>query len=283
VHSVRSQDITIDELSIKSQDPGDGHHFGSLLALAFGRAGSSSENDLRFVRSVCGELSNSEPFEATIIKHNEDDNAQEELKVRLDSLSGTDGSCGLGVGAIAFPSYQSLVASDCDQLSPSVVEMTLSDPGLVVWDGDLDFDAIHGLAYFGFVEFVRFEFLPPESMETAVEFISSSFEVLAFGIWSNVLINLALSVPPTSAPGRFRPMPALDSKIISKSSRIFSVFGDKSLRLLHRGSREGFRAKAFDSHCDGDPNTVSFIFHDSESPQSSASNFQPNGGSSWHL
>jgi hypothetical protein len=54
-------------------------------------------------------------------------------------------------------------------------------------------------------------------------------------------------------------LPAIASKIISVIPDIFSVFGEKTLRLLYRGSRDGFEAKVFHALCDGHPNTVSLI------------------------
>jgi hypothetical protein len=50
-----------------------------------------------------------------------------------------------------------------------------------------------------------------------------------------------------------------DSTIISAIPEIFSVFDQKSFRLLYRGSRDGYRATAFHNHCDGRPNTVTLI------------------------
>jgi hypothetical protein len=53
VSSLRSQDVTMAELSIETADPK--RQFGTLLSIGFGREVSWSEGDLSFVRSVCGE------------------------------------------------------------------------------------------------------------------------------------------------------------------------------------------------------------------------------------
>jgi hypothetical protein len=52
---------------------------------------------------------------------------------------------------------------------------------------------------------------------------------------------------------------AMDSKILPAYPEIFSVFADKELRLLYRGSLDGFGANAFHARCNGHPNTVTLI------------------------
>jgi hypothetical protein len=95
-------------------------------------------------------------------------------------------------------------------------------------------------------------------MKRAFEFISDSFESLTFGIWSSLRTRLTLSAPSPLPLGRFH-LPEIDSKIISSTPKIFSVFGGKRLELLYRGSRDGFGAAAFHDRCDGHPNTVILI------------------------
>jgi hypothetical protein len=261
VSSLRSQDITIDEFRIETADPS--HQFGIFLSIGYGRDVSFSENDLTFVRSVCGTLRNSELFEATL-KHEEGQISEEELRARLNFLSGIDGSYDCDISLVASHFYHFSV-SDFDQLRPGVLEAILSDSNLVATNEDSVFEVVHRLAsadlsYFGLLEFVRFEFLSGDCMKRAIEFISSQFEWLNFGIWSSLRNRLSLSVTPPSQPGRFRSVaPQLDSTIISTFPDIFSIFGAKTFRLLYRGSRDGFDASAFHSRCDGHPNTVTLI------------------------
>jgi hypothetical protein len=208
-------------------------------------------------------LWNSELFEATL-KHKEGQISENELRARLDFLSGVDGSCGGDISVVASHFYQFSV-SDFDQLNPGVLEAILSDSGLVVANEDSLFEIVYRLAsadlsYFGLLEFVRFEFLSSDCMKRAIEFISSSFESFTFGIWSSLRNRLALSVTPPSHPARFRlPPPQFDSKIISTRPDIFSAFGAKTLQLLYRGSRDGFNASGFHNKCNGHPNTVTLI------------------------
>jgi hypothetical protein len=183
ITSLRSQDITIDEFSIETEDPD--HHFGTLLALGLGTEVSMSGNEVRFIRSVCRELWNCELFEQTF-KHEEGEITEEELKARIEFLSGVDGSCGSDISVVASDFHEFSV-SDFDHLSRSVVDFILRDVSLVVRDEDSVFDVVHRLAssdvsYFGLLEFVRFNFVSVDCMHRAFEFISSSFDSFTFGI-----------------------------------------------------------------------------------------------------
>jgi hypothetical protein len=259
ITSLRSQDITIHEFSIETADPN--HYFETVLSLALGREVSLSGNALEFVRSVCGELWNSELFEMTL-KQGEGEIMERELRTRIDFMSGVDGSCGCEVGVVASHFYE-LSVSDLDQLSPPVLESILSDPSLVLQDEDSLFEIVHrraseNLSYFGLLGMIRFEFLSDETMTRAAEFISSGFESFTFGIWSSLRTRLTLPVKLPSPVGRFF-FPPFDSKIISSVPEIFSVLGHKKFRLLYRGSRDGFRSTDFHSRCDGHANTVTLI------------------------
>jgi hypothetical protein len=266
VTSLRSQDITIDEFCIATEDPS--HSFRLFLSIGFGGEVSLTETQLGFVRSVCGELWNSELFEKTLKQ------GEGELKAQLQFLSGINGSCEMEVRIVASR-FHELSVSDFDELSPSVLEAILSDPRLVVRDEDSVFQIVHrrastDLSYFGLLEFVRFEFVSGECMKTAFDFISSSFDSITVGIWSSLQTRLTVSVTPPSQTGRFKSLPALDSKTISTASQIdsriisaipeiFSVFGGKKLQLLYRGSRDGFQGSTFHARCDGHLNTVTLI------------------------
>jgi hypothetical protein len=55
------------------------------------------------------------------------------------------------------------------------------------------------------------------------------------------------------------PSPLLDSVIVSDFPGIFAEFGGQPFSLLWRGSRDGFGANDFHSHCDGHVNTLTVI------------------------
>jgi hypothetical protein len=64
--------------------------------------------------------------------------------------------------------------------------------------------------------------------------------------------GLAQALPPETDVG-------LDSFIISSMPVIFSEFSNNKWRLLHRGSRDGYRAQNFDRKCDNHKNTLIVI------------------------
>jgi hypothetical protein len=265
VAALRSEDITISEFSIKTSDPD--HFFGTLLSIGFGREVSFPASRLGFVRAVSKELLNCELFEKTL-KEKDGEIEEEDLKARLDFLSGVDEPSESAVSVVASHFYQFSV-SDFDRVSPSVLEAILRDSALIVGDEDSVFEIVHRLAsadlsYFRLLEFVRFEFVSTDCMTRVIDFLSTSFESFTFGIWSSLHNRLGLSVTPPSQPGRFRPLPAFDSKIISSIPDIFSVFEGKTLTLLYRGSRDGFEARTFHSRCDRHPNTVTLILSTNE-------------------
>jgi hypothetical protein len=265
VSSLRSQDITVDEFSIETEDPA--HQFGTLLSIGFGREVSLSQRELTFVRSVFGELGNRELFELTL--NHQESRIEEELKARLNFLSKfefaaiCDCESQSDVGLVASHFYD-LSVSDFDHVSPSVLEAILRHPGLVVQDEDSVFDVVHrrssaDLSYFGLLELVRFEFLSEDCITRAFDFIGSSFDLLSLGIWLSLRARLTVYVTPSSQPSRFKPLPAMDSRIVSATPELFSVFRSKTLKLLYRGSRDGLRASDFHDRCDGHPNTISLI------------------------
>jgi hypothetical protein len=207
-------------------------------------------------------LANFDLFEMTF-KQEEGEINEEELNARLEYMSGVDESWEMGTGVVASHFYEYSV-SDFDQLSPAVLGAILSDSRLLVRDEDSVFEVVHrrashDLSYFGLLEFVRFEFLSVECMRAALDFISGAFESLTFGIWSSLRRRLALPVIPPSQPGRFAPLPPLDSTIVSVTPTIFSVLRPKTFRLVYRGSRDGFRAIDFHNHCNGHQNTLTLI------------------------
>jgi hypothetical protein len=263
ITSLRSQDITIDEFSIATEDPS--HHFESLISVGFGKEVSLSGNDLSFIRSVCGELWNSELLETTL-KREEGEMTVEELKARLEFVSGVDGSCGYDISVIASHFHEFSV-SDFDHLSGSILELILKDEALVVRDEDSVFDVIYRRAssdnsYFRLLEFVRFEFVSVDCMDRALEFISGSFESFTFGIWSSLGRRLRLPITAASPGSRLVQGvfdPPIDSKIISTIPDIFGLSRPQRLELLYRGSRDGFQASDFHGRCNNHPITITLI------------------------
>jgi hypothetical protein len=150
------------------------------------------------------------------------------------------------------------------------LEAIFADDHLVLETEDSLFQLIHrlslqNLSYFPLLAFVRFEYLSDPCANTAFEFISNSFELLTFGIWSQLGPRLTLPVtPPLIDRQRFLAL-SLDSKIISPLPNIFSRLKGKAFRLLYRGSRDGFGGGDFHRCCDQHPNTMTLILSDNGS------------------
>jgi hypothetical protein len=219
IASLRSQDITIDELSIETADPA--HHFALLLSVGFGREISISANELSFVRSVCAELGNFELFAKTLERESSEI-PEDELKARMALLSAFDGRGDFEIPFVASHFYQFSV-SDFDRLSVSALESILSDESLVVRDEDFVFDVIYRRAsddasYFRLLEFVRFEFVTVDCMKRAVDFIADSFEFLTIGVWSSLRTRLTLSVTGISYAEETRYQPLHRDRLKSSAS-----------------------------------------------------------------
>jgi hypothetical protein len=259
IAALRSQDITIREFTVNTEDPN--HYFGTLLSLGFGHEVCFSHSELPFVRSVCGELRNHELFENSL-KSEDGQIVEDEVEAQIAFLIEADDRCDLNIPIVASHFYEFSV-SDIDQMSLPALRAILSDPTLVVLDEDSIFELVHRRAssdfsYFELLEFVRFEFVSDACIEAAFDFISESFDSLSFPIWSSFRRRLTLPVNPSHESDRFC-LPEIESTIISSVPDFFSVFGGKTLRLLYRGSRDGFDAAPFHSGCDGHPNLISLI------------------------
>jgi hypothetical protein len=218
ISSLRSQDITIDEFSIKTEDPG--HHFGTFLSIGFGREVLPSRVELSFLRSVCGELGNSELFEKTFTRK-DGEITDDELKARIEFLSGVNDRCERD-SAVVASHFRRFSVSAFDGLSYSVLESVLGDQSLVVRDEDSVFDVIYrrasaDVSYFGLLEFVRFECLSDDGMRRALEFISSLFELLTFGIWSSLAVDFRF----LSLRGRLPVDSGCHRRLIRRSFRRF--------------------------------------------------------------
>jgi hypothetical protein len=221
-----------------------------------------SRKEFSFVRSVCGELWNFELFAKTVESEGKEI-VRDELKARIDFMWGCDGSCDCDVELLASHFYEFSI-SDIDKLKPSSLYAILSNPKLVVLNEDSLFDIVHGLAsrdfsYFGLLEFVRFEFVSEVCMRRAFEFLSDEFDSITFGIWSNLGKRLTLPITPPSKSDRFFSKPILDSTIISSWPVNFTILQDKDMRLLYRGTRDGFHGTDFHNHCNGHSHTVTLI------------------------
>jgi hypothetical protein len=115
------------------------------------------------------------------------------------------------------------------------------------------------------VELIRCEFLSDDSISLFV----NHFEYPEFSetIWNEIVRRLKKEEDRTTKVHRFcsssqsvsNSVLRLDSVIISSIPTIFNEFGNKTYRLLYRGSRDGFDSVHFHANVDGHSNTVTII------------------------
>jgi hypothetical protein len=107
--------------------------------------------------------------------------------------------------------FHELSISNVESLNFSILQSILASPDLLLTDEASLYEMIRALfcqsrdaSYFTLLEFVRFEFLPTESIGSVIQMISESFDFLTFGIWESICQRLLLSVSPILSGKRFR-------------------------------------------------------------------------------
>jgi hypothetical protein len=169
------------------------------------------------------------------VEREEGEIQEDQLMARLELMSGIDdnhqmfdgSNCDWDVSAVTPPVCQ-LSASDVDKLSLPVLQAILSDWSLVVQSEHSIFEIVHrrrrfvgrqSLSDFALLEFVRFEFVSDECVQRAWEFISNSFDLLKFGIWSSLRSRFTLAGPHTSQMNRFSLVKSPYPELIRESVR----------------------------------------------------------------
>jgi hypothetical protein len=137
-----------------------------------------------------------------------------------------------------------LSADDLSGLSMDAVDGLLSSA--VVWveseDALLDCLLELGPAYSPLLRHIQPAFLSPGGLRVLLDHLAHPPE----SVWPSLAERLQKPV-------------GFDSLIVSEFPRIFAGFGGKRFSLLWRGSRDGFRARAFHSRCDDHANTLTVI------------------------
>jgi hypothetical protein len=129
-------------------------------------------------------------------------------------------------------------------------------------DSLLDLIVSCGVSHSGLLDFVQFEYLSAECFLGFVSSIDSS--QLTPSIWSSIGDRLRGSCDEVVRSRRFvetEPVSVspIDSVIVREMPAIFSIFGDRKLDLLYRGSRDGFGSSVFHNRCDGRSRTVTIV------------------------
>jgi hypothetical protein len=267
----RAIDRTICEFEIKTPDPR--HSFSNVLSLGRGEVVELTGAKLLFLHSVGVELGNCELMHCLFCTETNSMGRETPL-CRLTGLS--DSSC-ISEKDIEFVAshFSDFAVSDLDSLDIDVLSTILSSSNLILQSEDSLFETIRGLAansknenYFRLLEFVHFDLLSETGIASAAEWISECFDHLTKPIWeglrNRLLQPLDGKVSPSANRHRMGAVssdgnPKLDSTIIATFPSIFSMFRAHLFRLLYRGSRDGFGASDFHSHCDGHCPTLTVI------------------------
>jgi hypothetical protein len=194
---LRASDFTMISFRIETKDPSN--YFADILSLGRGGTVKLSEERMAFISSVGRELWNSE-LANLFFPTFDDEILSENVISRLAGLSGLDLECSNELPFLASCFYKFAV-SDIERLDLQILYSVLASDNLVVRNEDWLYEMIHELfcksgdgSYFGLLEFVQFEFLSVESIQSASEWISNSFDLLTFPIWCGVCKRLVLSL-----------------------------------------------------------------------------------------
>jgi hypothetical protein len=269
---LHTSDHTINELEIETEDPNG--YFSKVLSLGRGEVVELLEEQKSFIQAIGAEFSNPELSYLSFLTIS-DDLSMDTICSRLHSLS-ESGSTHSAESEFAASHFYEFSVSDCRNLGFPVLYSILSSPNLILHNEDSLIEMIREISkdesYFNLLEFVRFEFLSLGEMQSAIEWISNSFELFTFPIWKSLSKRLVLSKDPQPSGNRFLARlaavgsaPKLDSQIISEFPDLFARFRTHVFYLLYRGSRDGFESSAFHRLCDGHPMTLTIILSDNGS------------------
>jgi hypothetical protein len=207
VCKIHGSDGTNVTFRIETPDPSG--YFSDVISLGEGRVIQVTKEKASFMQSVGRELWNSELSHLFFSNCCEGDSNDGIVDLLHDlSDSGFADSADLALAASRFHEFS---MSDIQGLDSSILQAILSSPDLLLTDEVSLYEMIRTLfyqsndaSYFALLEFVRFEFLPIESVRSAIEMISESFHFLSFGIWESICQRLLLSVSASLSGKRFR-------------------------------------------------------------------------------
>jgi hypothetical protein len=113
-----------------------------------------------------------------------------------------------------------------------------------------------------YLKYVEFIFLSQEGITLFVD--NFPFSELTSDLWSKIVCRLKGDSDESFRRRRIsgeeqRHLFSIESTILSTKPKVFDEFEGKQLRLLYRGSRDGFGASNFHSKCDDESTTVTII------------------------
>jgi hypothetical protein len=190
-------DPTIDHFVITTEDPSV--EFPHFLSLAEGLTVTVTELNSNFFRSICRELKNVELFEnitgsmANILN----------LDTVLDRLEFLFERQELCESEIEFCSahFFELDLLRLGMLEFECIWQIVSHPGLKLREEDCLYTFVESLyvrdsRYSILFEYIRFDYLSSQAMESFVELVQESFEILTYPVWQALSPRLSLFVSP---------------------------------------------------------------------------------------
>jgi Ras-related protein Rab-4B len=204
---IQGSDCT--NLTFRIETPDPSGYFSEVISLGEGHMIEISKEKGDFLQSVGRELWNSELLHLSFSRVREEYPNDNILNWLRDlSESNCVDSVDLTFAASHFHEFSIF---DIESLDFSILQSILSSPDLLLTDESSLYEMIRTLfyrskdaSYFTLLEFVQFEFLPTESIRSAIEMISESFNFLTIGIWESICQRLLLSVSPSLSKKRFR-------------------------------------------------------------------------------
>jgi hypothetical protein len=257
--SPAAADRLLSDLSVREFIVNDGSAndstFQSLRGLFFGETPTFDFSTLKSMVSLCRRLGNTDLTNLLIcVGFNEPG----------DSVRACLSDCGdlepaLEGIARDFGKYSE------DQLSlfdMETLRRVLGSDSLMISSEDWLLETIISLGdeYSALLSQLHFEFLSLSGMRQFLD--RYGYGSISEEIWLGLSYRLKAYFDADLQSRRFWPSEGgseLESKIVSELPPILNEFSDRSIRLLYRGSRDGFSSVKFHAQCDGIGSTLTLI------------------------
>jgi hypothetical protein len=200
---IRSSDPTITQFIISTSDP-DGL-FHDFLSLGLGLPLCPNSKSVKFLKSLSLELENAELLTFLFnLKGTEltRDNVIDRLTCFMKT--GADYTREVEFAASHFSEFEDSVLSSLDF---ELLSLILSRESIKIRSEDSLYSFIvqrgeNDSRFFSLLQFVRFEFLTPESIHNFIEVMSNSFKFFTYSIWNQLRVRLSMSPQVLSSNNR---------------------------------------------------------------------------------
>jgi hypothetical protein len=203
IHGILASDPTVRHFVIATNDPfGD---FKRFLDLGEGLDLTMTKPNLGFYRSICLELWNRELFNS-LFGASGDYLSCQNVADRLAFLVKTDEPYDTEIAFCAAHFFE-IDLGRLAELDLPVIWSILAHPDLKLSNEDSLYDFVRGLCktdmiHASLFECIRFDYLSSESINSFIEIVDSSFDILTFPVWAAVSARIALSALPRAPNDR---------------------------------------------------------------------------------